>query len=416
MASASAPPLKTLFSKFEFKIDNRLAANIIRWRKCYEVQYPSVLNTPLLGVEPFGFFPKNCNALFDTLGIDREEFKRAIRQSSIDNSFRVASDDYNLLTIWVAHCFTNTTAISRNMKDEVIQCLFFMLIMKFFSSVCRNFFPYRANRTVMEATIDNLTNKFDIKKPGTSTWKQLFDKRAELMTDTSANNIHYDTLKNFMPDKKIAYVLTNIQTNVRMRVREIATLYYEAVKNGNSVIETNLTGEDKEGNKTIKELQNSYDSMIESICNRALNIQQFIRTDFVKIVCALCSNVKPEMIRTVLMQFSSLATLQYRRNKGDDMDKTGKLYSGYHILISNLIQRTYRACIVDKVPLKRAYILKKAMNLYRSSRIIDPVVVTVKESVSKFVNDTKVSSRDATNSSIKIALILYFILMSFDID
>ena len=33
---------------------------------------------------------------------------------------------------------------------------------------------------------------------------------------------------------------------------------------------------DKEGNKTIKELQNSYDAMIESICNRALNAQQFI--------------------------------------------------------------------------------------------------------------------------------------------
>ena len=156
--------------------------------------------------------------------------------------------------------------------------------------------------------------------------------------------------------------------------------------------------------------------MIESICNRALNAQSFIKADYIKVVCALCSNVRPEMVRNVLMQFSAMATAQYQKGKGDIMDKTGRLYEGYHILISNLIQRTYRACIMDKVKLVRAHILKKAMNLYRSSRINDPVILTIKDSVSKFVDSTKVSSRDATNASLKIGLILYLVLMSFDVD
>ena len=414
--SAGAPPLKTLFSKFTFKIDNRLANEILRWRRCYEVQYPSALNTPLLGVDLARWFPRDTKALFDILGIDQLEFKRAIKQSSIDSSFRVASDEFNLLVVWTAHNFINSTAISREMKDNVIQTLFYMLMVKFFTSVVAHFFPYKATRAIMEATIDNLTDKFDIKHSDTNTWKLSIDKRAELMTDTTSANIHYDTLRNFIPDKKVTYVITDLQTRIRTKVRAIAELYYEAVKNGNAIVDSTLTGEDKEGEKTIKELQNSYDAMIESICNKVLNAQQFIKQDFIKIVCALCSNVKPEMMRIVLMQFSALATAQYRKGKGDDMDKTGKLFYGYHILITNLIQRTYRACIVDKVPLKRLYILKKAMNLYRSSRINDPIVITVKDSISKFVNDTKVSSREATNSSLKISLILYLVLMSFDID
>ena len=122
------------------------------------------------------------------------------------------------------------------------------------------------------------------------------------------------------------------------------------------------------------------------------------------------------MVRNVLMQFSAMATLQYQKGKGDTMDKSGKLYEGYHILISNLIQRTYRACIVDKVKLVRANILKKAINMYRSSRISDQTVLTIKDSVSKFVDDTKVSSRVATNASLKIGFIIYIILMSFDLD
>lgn len=416
MGSASVPPLKTLFSKFVFKIDNKLVNDILRWRRVYEVQYPSALNTPLLGVDFARFFPRNTQALFDILKINREEFKRAIKQSSIDESFRVASDEFNLLVVWAAHCFTESTAISRSMKDNVIQTLFFMLMVKFFTSVVAHFFPYTATRAIMEATIDNLTDKFDIKHSETNTWKLAIDKRAELMADTSSANIHYDTLRTFMPDKKVTYIITDLQTRIRSKVRAIAELYYKAVKEGAAVVDSTLTGEDKDGEKTIKELQNSYDAMIESICNKVLNAQQFIRQDYIKVCCALCANVKPDMVRIVLMQFSALATAQYRKGKGDDMDKTGKLFYGYHILITNLIQRTYRACIVDKIPLKRLYILKKAMNLYRSSRVNDPIVMKVKDSISKFIIDTRVSSREATNSSLKIALILYLILMSFDID
>lgn len=418
MASTSAPPLKQLFSKFTFKIDSRLANEIVRWRLLYENRdtHPEALNTPLLGVSNIGFFPKDANALFDLTGIDRDEFKRTIKQSSIPSNFNVASDEFNLLCVWVSHQFSVTNAISRDLKDKTIKSIYMMLMYKFFAGVVRHMFPYKPSRAIMEATIDNLSDKFDIKHKDTCTWRLNIEKRADLMTDSSSSNIHYRTLQTFSPDSKVTYILTDLQTRIRTKIRLIAEIFYEAVKNGNSVIETTLVGEDKEGEKTIKELQNSYDSMIESICNRVLNAQSFIKSDYIKIVCALCTNVKPEMVRNVLMQFSAMATAQYQKGKGDVMDKSGRLYEGYHILISNLIQRTYRACIIDKVRLVRAHILKKAMNMYRSSRINDPVILTVKDSISRFIDNTKVSSRDATNASLKIGLILYFILMSFDVD
>ena len=56
------------------------------------------------------------------------------------------------------------------------------------------------------------------------------------------------------------------------------------------------------------------------------------------------------------------------------------------------------------------------MNLYRSSRVSDPIVVKIKDSVSNFIDSTKLSSREATNASLKIGFIMYIILLSFDID
>ena len=418
MVSTSALPLKQLFSKFAFKIDSRLANQIVRWRQLYENRdtHPEALNTPLLACANIGFFPKDQHALFDLVGIDRDDFNKAIKMSDIPPEFNVAANDFNLLCTWVGHCFMTTTAISRSLKDQVVISVFTMLMYKFFSGVVKHMFPYKAQRAIMEATIDNLTDKFDIKHSDTNTWKLVIKKRAELLVESGSANIHYVGLTQYSPDKKITYILTDLQTRIRTKVGLIAERYYEAVKNGNIILDTTLVGTDKEGNKTIKELQNSYDAMIESICNRALNAQQFINADYIKVVCALCSNIRPEMMRTVLMLFSSLATEQYRKGKGDMLDKTGRFFVGYHILISNLIQRTYRACILDKVQLKRIPILKKAMNLYRSSRVSDPIIVKIKDSVSYFVEGTKLSSREATNASLKIGFIMYIILLSFDID
>jgi len=40
----------------------------------------------------------------------------------------------------------------------------------------------------------------------------------------------------------------------------------------------------------------------------------------------------------------------------------------------------------------------------------------VKESVEAFVLDTKMSSRDSTRASLKIAFIIYLMLLTFDLD
>ena len=418
MASSSSLPLKQLFAKFPIRVDTKFANDILRWKLLYEARPANaeVLNTSLLGVTLPGFFPKDAQALFDICRINRDEFKRAIKQSSIPPKFHVVSDEFNLLTVWVGHNVIISSAVSRDLKDKVIVALFMMLMYKFFSGSVRHMFPHTANRAVMETTIDNLTDKFDIKHRDTNTWKLIIQKRAELLTESGEENIHYNSLINFTPDSKVIYILSDIQTRIRTRVGNIATIYYETHAAGNSIIDSTLTSEDKDGKKTIKELQNSFDQMISSICNRVLNAQRFISNDYVKIVCGICSNIRPEMMRNVLMQFSALATFQYNKGKSDSMDKTGQYYQGYHILISNLIQRTYRTCIVDRVPLQRAPILKRALNLYRSSRISDPEIQKIKDSVSVFVDATKVSSRSATNSSLKIAFILYIIMMSFDVD
>ena len=410
------PPLKQLFTSFNFPITDKLVYEINKWCVLYSNRdtHPDALNTPLLGVNKLGFYTKDSQALFDITGVDRVEFKRVIKMSSIPSHFQVATDEFNLLVVWTSHLVEKSN-LPKDKKAQTITSLYFMLLVKFFSSLLRHYFPYGANKGTMEATIDSLTDKFDIKHQETSTWRLIMLKRAEEMNDP--RNIHWQTTNNFLPDQKVIYVLTDLQTRIRSKVRGVAEKYYEMVKLGKAYGDVDLTTTNKDGEKIVRELKTSFDAMISSICNRVINVQQFVREDLIVITTRIIRNANADMMRNVLMQFSSMATVQYQKRQQDLESKDKKLFIGYHILIVNLIQRTYRRCIMEKVDLRnRAAILKKAVDLYSASRINDELVLKVKDSVGSFIVKGRFSSREATQASLKIAFIVYIILMSFDCD
>ena len=97
------------------------------------------------------------------------------------------------------------------------------------------------------------------------------------------------------------------------------------------------------------------------------------------------------------------------------MDGKDEVLIGYRAIISNIIQKSYRDCITNKVDVSSPlHVFEHVKNIYRSSRIVDPDILLVKRSVERFVNDSKVTSRDATKASLKISFIVYILLLSFD--
>lgn len=412
---ATVLPLKQLFSKrHDFVPTTGIAREIVKWRTLFENrgEHPEALNTPLLGVNKIKFVPRDSDALFDIIGINKSEFQQTIRMSSINTKFIVASDPFNLLTMWAVHKFY-TSNLPKMVRDETCVSLFMMMLIRFFSSFVGHMLPHTVNREIMEATIDGLSDKYDIKHAETSTWKLVMLARANELV--SSNNIHSNTIKTFVNDSKIVYAITDTQTRIRTKLKLVIIEFHRVRESGGIIKDTEIMetiGETTE----IKGLENNYDNMINSVCNRILNINQFVRNDFISLVCKKTANVKADMFRELLMKFSTLATYQYSKHKQDDVDTQGR-YRGYHILIRNLIQRTYRACIVKKVKMtSKLAILEEVTNLYKASRISDPEILKIKESVEAFVNESKISSRDSTKASLKIALILYIILLTFDLD
>lgn len=417
MANVQLSLKQLCMQRFNITITKRMIDQLVRVCTLYEVRddHVEALNSPMLGVNKIHFFDKDQRAVFDVFEVDRNDFAKMIQQSGLNKDFKVSSDVYNVFTVYMAHCIMKSS-LPKSVQEEGCFALWKMLQYKFFSSIVNHMLPYKPNPDVMQATLDGLSAKFDIVNKETNTWKLVMEARAKELCQKEGN-IHYHSILNFTPDQKVVYVLSDVQTRLRTKIKLVVQEYYKTLEEGKRIASTTMTTDDLEGEKIVKELTGSLDNMIAVICNKALNANQFIRNDVVRIVSKLVPNIRPDMMRTLLMFFSNQSVVQYQKHKQDEIDKTGRYLIGYHILITEIIQRSYRLCILEKVNMKsRLAILDKVRNTFRSSRVNDPDILRIKDSVEHLVEIAKVTSRDSTKASLKIAFILYIILLTFDYD
>ena len=377
-------------------------------------EHPLALNTATLGLNPIYFLNYDRDILFQILGINEKQMKEVIENTSyIDTNMKVTSDAYNNLIIWTAHRILISDTLTKEEKNKGLISLFKMLHYKFFTSIVNHSYKHGANKAIMEATIRKLSNKYDIITLGT--WKRVIEERSKDVFNP--NSIHYNTLLKYDDDKKILYILSDIQSRIRHKIVLVNQEYYKNWEEGDSISSYDNISTDKDGNKVITATSNVYDLMISSLIAQIQSPARFIDNELIRTLCSIFTYIREDAFRRILMTFTQKAALQAASG---DLDKIGKglsgedIYIGCNILIREMIQKSYRYCIIQKVDMtNKNSILKQCKNLYASSRVTNEDILMIKRSVTEFVLACNESKRDATNASIAIAFILYIIIRTF---
>lgn len=376
--------------------------------------HPLALNTALLAVYTMYFINVDRDILFSIAGIEEDKMKDVIdRTSYIDTSMKVTSDAYNNLVIWMAHKLLTST-LDEELINRGLLALFKMLHYKFFTSIINHNLRHGANKSIMEYTIRSLSNKFDIIQLGT--WKRVIEERSKDIF--AKDSIHYNTLVKYDDDYKILYIISDIQTRIRTKLVNIIQKYYDYWENNDSIDTYDNIGTDKNGEKMITAASNVYDLMISGLQTQVQSPGRFIDNELIGHLCNIFTYVRQDTFRRVLLMITEQASMQAN---SDELNKIGKdannedIYIGWNILLRELIQKTYRYCIFNKVDTtNKLAVFKQCKNLYASSRVTNEDILMIKRSISSFVIGCNESRRDATNASICIALILYIITRTFD--
>lgn len=395
-------------------ISQDLISNLSEYCAMFETknQHSEALNSPLLGVTPIYFTTTDRSILFTLLQVEEQDITNVIDAvPGIEPNWVVARDEYNQLILWVAHRII-TSNLSKQQIEKGLMAVFKLLHYKFFTSIVFNSYKHGADKATMEAVIGSLSNKYDIIRE--KTWKGVIEARCrDIFAEES---IHLKTLIEFNDDGDVLYLLSDIQTRIRQKIRLVTEQYYNMKEQGQG-IGTYGTVDEVDGEKIVTAQSNIFDTMVEGMIVQCQTPARFLDNELISVLCARFQYVSEEMLRQVLTMFSELAALQagsgelfkIKSKKGEDY------YVGIGLMVREIIQKTYRLCILDKIDMNsKTAIIVKTLNLYTSSRITDESILTIKRSLLSFVVDCKKSSREATNSSIVIAIVLYVMIRSFD--
>lgn len=411
-----AVSLKQVLSEdYKIKITPNHVRAVSAHLSSYEIRqgHLEVLNTPLLGMGKMYFHKADENELFDIFDIDKSHFKQMAHKSTdVNTKFVVSSDPYNIFSVWLVYLVKNSTLPSKA-KETMMMSVLKLMIYRFFTGVVNWRLPHGANEEAMRYTIDNLSAKFDIKKPETNTWKKLIESMC--VDVLSSKSVHKKAVDTFMPGQKVLYVITDLQTRIRSKIHKILDPFFKNVEEGNRASSYNIASE-VGGEKVLANTVKSFDSMIENVSNRALNVSKFVDNNAMDLVVKLNNNISKPALRDLLIKFSDIAVEQNRKKKQNLTKGNGshEVYIGYRILISNIIQKSYRTAMINKIDMSsKLAILDKTKSTFRSSRISDNDILIIKNSVNAFVDKHANTTRASTLVSLKLAFITYILILSF---
>jgi hypothetical protein len=404
--------------------------------------HPYALNTAYLGLYKIQFTKNDRNTYFEIFygksqnttihhieqTIDISKFKPYINNptaseisislkdvDAIDETRKIQSDVFNIFTVYLLHK-VHTSSLNQNIKTDYIVTLLKILQYKFFTSLVGQRFKYGANEEIMRSTIDNLSNKFAIVQYGS--WKKLIETRA--IEFYSKDSVHYKTIVQGSDDKALLYLITDLQTRLRNQINIITSKYYEAKDSADTIRSYSLTGKDLDGEKILIDQKSVFDTITDNLVREMYVLTDLIDNELITLVCRLYPNITSNTFKLVLRKLSIKIVEQSKvknTEKGiDEIRKSGdiEIYIGLRAYIRNLIQHTYRFCILNRININnKLAILKAIKDVYSSSRISNKDILSVKESTAILVDSCGVSKRTATLASLRLAVITYLIIKSF---
>jgi len=431
--------IKEAFEKaFPIEISTQLAVAITRFVMEYEMHDTNMqaFSSPFLGLwkcyfkdsDRSGFFDlfsletDNLNRLIETrsgevsvFGIDVKDILKDSRRDSvtyskeaafsgistatikktistipsINTEFKVISDPFNLFCVYVVYRI-GVSKLPQVVKYNAQFAVLKLLQYKFFTSIVSFRYRFRPQEAAMHATYEQLTERFDVKKYGS--WKAVIEKRVQEMLDDTS--IHKQALTTF--------------TAEFMRVKDSRDLI-----GSYSSIAT-----DGEGDKVLLAQEDKLESAILQLYNTALVTARFLDDQAIRIVASQFTAISNQQFRRVLISFSEYAVRKYKEGKKDETKPQGEftLLLGPAVFIRQAVQQSFRYCTNSGININNPLqVLKTVKGVFSSSRISDSSILSVKMTVDVLVNEIQESRRETTVSALRIALVMYLVLLAFKI-
>lgn len=225
-------------------------------------------------------------------------------------TYKVAGNPFNLSCVWLAYRVNNAPNLSTNLRSETLINIFNYLQIKFLTSRMFRHWPHGCSIEVAEATLAQMTNKYDIKVQGT--WLKLLSEKSRIIS-TKSTSIHWEVLDKMNIDtykvggksEGVAYLLVDVSTRIKNMLLGIYGLQksiqeskeFEVLTSSGISLSTDGTAMLKDKEASLEKYRNYLESVVS-------DPKSFIKPELVSLVLSQMKNIPQQIFVDTLTTFS----------------------------------------------------------------------------------------------------------------
>lgn len=371
----------SLYSKTENTLKNKSEIDkLIRGAKKYfDKNYETIFDSGL--TNRLFFLETDKKVIYEAAGVDPKEIKTVIKTAKhIKESWKIMNEPINTAAAMVARFLTI------NNKEAELRVFLTFYAFNPYVLVYHKYLPYGAQENIMKYTINNLSNKYIIKQTG-SLYKTIEH------TVMTSHELHKDALIKGT-DKGLADYISSIRVRLNNFMKNIKNEYTINHKENKFMnLDNDSYEEDNfhmaDNNSYI--VQNATDTSIVKLTTYGADMK------LVKIAAKI-NKVSENEIRNVVTKIAKNETSQAKRL----MELILQLY---------LFEEGQSAVNVD---VHSSDFLYRSIEIYKKSNTNDKIILEIKKILDEWLKTYSLkynkSNREATLSSFRRAIYIYFIL------
>lgn len=366
-------------------------------RKLGQTDYGEFFGSPYIGLHKITFLSADRNEWFsDIWDVDEEELKENLHACKwVNKDWAVTGDTFNLTIPYLMYKVYNSKLIDSRLKEEALINILFIYHAKCLTSILHNDYPYLAKPEVAYETYNQLSLKYDLKKYGS--WRALFIARAKYIIDPKTG-IHFKTFTKMDDDKKIVYMVGDIQDRLRGVINDINKVFHDVKKRTNIVKLDSATVNLEEG-KTIKEISkevNTYKNYIKGVLNAPTG---FYKDTLVPLIVDKVDHAPKDKLERILKEFPG--NYQSKSMRGEV----------YRDFVEEILTHLFEYISLNAIKIANVKeVINRMQGTYSSPRNQNATVLKVRSIGDDIVQDITGIKTRITYSSLRTALILYIIL------
>jgi hypothetical protein len=363
-------------------------------RRVGMVDYMEFFGSPYLGLQKITFTTADRNQWFSEIfDVDEEELKENLHAcKAINTEWSVVGDVFNLTVPFLLYKVYHSK-LDQKTKHQALIDILCMYHYKCLTSIIHNDYPFQARREVVLETYNRLSLKYDIKRYGS--WRALIEARAEFILNPKTG-IHFDAYTKMDDDKKIVYMVGDIQNRLRRAINDINKVFHE-VKTQTNIVKLDSSKVNLGDELTIKSVTKEvtqYGLYIDRVLTEETS---FYKEELAGFAASVLENVPRDKLAFIIQTFPQVYKNAKKPHYKEFTDAV--LIHLFEYLYTNGIKKTN---VYD--------VLTKMRGAYGAPRSKNDTVKVIRALGDEIVVEQTGVKTPQTVTVLRTALSLYFVL------